>query len=216
MEDFKSIKYERNTGVVELILLGAGTSVPFGIPAMKKFVELFKEEIADFQKDIEFAREAVYTRFLSKLPFGDKNVTMLIIGQSDKVVRSKGMLIVEDTKFPENTAKYNELSTPFDDQILQTLLYLNSHFSTTDSINPEDWFEIPHEQKVWIVNIKNRQTRESIRVFKGTETEEAKSYLNDKLSKFALISLGVVEPDHHNNVRKCRSCRYYPDCEYKV
>jgi hypothetical protein len=29
----------------KLILLGAGTSVPFGIPAMKKFVELFKEEI---------------------------------------------------------------------------------------------------------------------------------------------------------------------------
>lgn len=28
-----------------MILLGAGTSVPFGIPAMKKFVELFKQEI---------------------------------------------------------------------------------------------------------------------------------------------------------------------------
>jgi hypothetical protein len=30
-----------------LILLGAGSSVPFGIPAMKKFVENFKEKIAD-------------------------------------------------------------------------------------------------------------------------------------------------------------------------
>jgi hypothetical protein len=29
----------------KLILLGAGTSVPFGIPAMKKFVELFRQEI---------------------------------------------------------------------------------------------------------------------------------------------------------------------------
>jgi hypothetical protein len=30
-----------------LILLGAGSSVPFGIPAMKKFAELFKEKITD-------------------------------------------------------------------------------------------------------------------------------------------------------------------------
>ena len=44
-----------------MILLGADTSVPFGIPAMKQFVELFKQEIEDkpslktlFQ-DIEFS-----------------------------------------------------------------------------------------------------------------------------------------------------------------
>lgn len=32
---------------LQLILLGAGSSVPFGIPAMKKFVELFKKEIGN-------------------------------------------------------------------------------------------------------------------------------------------------------------------------
>ncbi len=169
-----------------------------------KFVPVTSEEVADFTKDIEFAREAIFTRFLTKIPFGDKTVTMLLIGQSDKVARSKGMLIVEDTKFPQDTSKYTELSKPYDDQILQTLLYLNSSFSTTDSLEPKDWFTISHEEKVWIVNIKDKQTRQSVRVFKGSQTEEAKNFLNGKLSKFALISLGIQEPDHHNSVRKCR------------
>ncbi len=181
-----------------------------------KFVPVTSEEVADYTKDIEFARESVFTRFQTKIPFGDKTVTMLLLGQSDKVARAKGILVVEDTKFPQDTSKYAELSNPYPDQILQTLLYLNSNFSTTNSLNPQDWFTIPHEEKVWIVNIKDKQTRQSVRVFKGHETEEAKSFLNGKLSKFALISLGIQEPDHHNNVRKCRSCRYFGDCEYKL
>jgi len=181
-----------------------------------KFVPVTSEEVADLTRDIEFARESVFTRFLTKIPFGEKSVTLLLIGQSDKVLRSKKLLVVEDTKFPQNVAKYAELSKPFDDQILQTLLYLNSQFSITESMNPKDWFTIPHEEKIWIVHIKDKLTGQSVKVFKGSETEEAKDFLYCKLSKFALISLGIQEPDHHNSTRKCQSCRYFSDCEYKV
>lgn len=181
-----------------------------------KFAPVSQEELANFKKDIEFAREAIYTRYLTKMNFGNENVLMLIIGQSDKVARSKGMLIVEDTKFPQNKEKYKELSEPYDDQKLQTLLYLNSRFSKTDSLRPKDWFEIPHKEKVWIINIKDKDTRESIRVFKGTQTEEAEMFLKEKLSKFALIALGIQEPEHHKNTRKCQSCRLFNDCEYKI
>jgi hypothetical protein len=158
-----------------------------------KFVPVSQEELANFKKDIEFAREAVYTRFLTKMNFGNKAVVMLIIGQSDKVARSKGMLIVEDTKFPQNTEKYKELSEPYDDQKLQTLMYLNSRFSETDSLSPKDWFKIPHKEKVWIVNIKDKNTMESVRVFKGTQTRAAEEFLKEKLSRFALIALGIQE-----------------------
>ena len=93
-----------------------------------KFVPITAEEITDFKKDIEFPREAVYTRFLTQVQFGDKVVTLLLIGKSDKVIRSKGMLIVEDTKFPQNTAKYKELAQPFEYQILQDgCFYLSSY-----------------------------------------------------------------------------------------
>jgi hypothetical protein len=180
-----------------------------------KFVPISEEELADFKKDVEFAREAIYTRFFTQIEFGEEKVPILIYGQADKVLRSKGSLIVEDSKFPQNITKYLDKVEPYDDQKLQTLLYLNSSFSETGSLNPKECFKIPHNEKVWVINIKDKNTRESIKIFRGTQTKEAKEFLNQKLRKFALIVLGVLEPEHHQNVRKCRSCRF-KECEYKI
>jgi len=55
-----------------------------------------------------------------------------------------------------------------------------------------------------------------MRIFRGTQTEEAEEFLKERLDKFALIALGVSNPDHHKNVRKCRSCRFFDNCEYKI
>lgn len=181
-----------------------------------EFVPISQEELADLTKDVEFAREAIYTRFLKMMHYGNKKVLMLIVGQADKVSRSEGMLIVEDTKFPHNKEKYMERFEPYEDQKLQTLLYLNSLFTETGSLKPSEWYEIPHKEKVWVINIKDKDTKESIRVFRGTQTEEAEEFLNEKLNKFALIVLDVSKPEHHKSIRKCRSCRFFDDCEYKM
>ena len=180
-----------------------------------EFVPISKEELADLKKDVEFAREAIYTRFYTQIEFGDKKVPILIYGQADKVLRNKESLIVEDTKFPQNTSRYLDKVEPYDDQKLQTLLYLNSTFSNTGSLNPAECFEIPHKEKVWVIDIRDKNTRESIKIFRGTQTREAMDFLNQKLTKFALIVLGALEPEHHRNIRKCASCRF-EECEYKL
>ena len=69
------------------------------------------------------------------------------------------------------------------------------------------------KKKAWIINIKDKATLESIKIFQGFQTIEAEHFLHAKISRFALIALGKLVPAHHNNARKCRSCRF-TDCPY--
>jgi hypothetical protein len=180
-----------------------------------KFEPVTVEALSDFTKDIEFAREGLFTRFQRDLAFGDETLSVLLYGRADKVMRSKGTLIVEDSKFPATRNKYADKFEPFDDQKLQTLLYLNSNYSENGSLALKDCFDICCEKRAWIINIKDKASMESIKVFQGYQTKEAEDFLNAKISRFALLALAKLEPEHHNNVKKCQSCRF-SDCQYKI
>jgi hypothetical protein len=149
---------------------------------------------------------------LRELWFEDERVSFLLYGRADKVMRSNGTLIVEDSKFPATKHKYQNKFEPFDNQKLQTLLYLNSSFSETSSLEEDECFEVCCEKKAWIINIKDKVTLESIKIFQGYQTREAEDFLNEKIHRFALLALGKAEPEHHNNSKKCRSCRF-EECE---
>jgi hypothetical protein len=180
-----------------------------------KFEPVTVEALSDFTKDIEFVREGLFTRFQRDLAFGDETLSVLLYGRADKVMRSKGTLIVEDSKFPATRNKYADKFEPFDDQKLQTLLYLNSNYSENGSLALKDCFDICCEKRAWIINIKDKASMESIKVFQGYQTKEAEDFLNAKISRFALLALAKLEPEHHNNVKKCQSCRF-SDCQYKI
>lgn len=179
------------------------------------FKPVTAEELSDFTKDIEFAREGLFTRFQRKLSLGNESATLLLFGRADKVMRSNGTLIVEDTKFPANTEKYETAFQPYNTQKLQTLLYLNSRFSEKFPFNPKDCFDIGCEQKAWIINIKDKTTLESVKVFKGLQTREAEDFLDLNVNRFAFLVLGKLMPEHHNNAKKCGSCSFR-DCDFKV
>ncbi len=179
------------------------------------FKPVTPEELSDFTKDIEFAREGLYTRFQRKLVLGEESPTLLLFGKADKVMRSNGTLIVEDTKFPANTESYQTTIQPYNTQKLQTLLYLNSRFSEKFPFNPKDCFDIGCERRAWIINIKDKTTHESIKVFKGFQTKEAEGFLSVNIERFALLVLGKLTPCHHNNAKKCYSCSF-KDCTFKI
>ena len=179
------------------------------------FEPVTEEGLKDLTKDIEFAREGLFTRFQRELSFGNEKLSLLLYGRADKVMRSKGTLIVVDSKYPASKDKYLIKYEPFDDQKLQTLLYLNSNYSESGSLKENDCFDISCEKKAWIINIKDKATLESIKIFQGFQTNEAEHFLNTKISRFVLLALGKVEPEHHNNAKKCRSCRFN-DCEYSI
>jgi hypothetical protein len=131
-------------------------------------------------------------------------------------MRSRGMLIVEESKFPENVGRYLERFEPYESQRLQTLLYLNSRFTEDPSLGSGTWFDIPHREKMWIVNVKDKRTGESVRIFRGVQNVEAEEFLKAKVSRFAMVVLGKLEPEHHRSTGRCRSCGLSDDCEYKV
>jgi hypothetical protein len=70
---------------------------------------------------------------------------------------------VEESKFPFNPIKYLQTFEPYPDRKLQTLLYLNSLFASENSFNSRSWFEIPHSQKAWIINVKTEQLATQLR-----------------------------------------------------
>jgi hypothetical protein len=177
------------------------------------FEPVTEEGLKDLTKDIEFAREGLFTRFQRELSFGNEMLSLLLYGRADKIMRNKGTLIVEDSKYPASRGKYLEKYEPFDDQKLQTLLYLNSSYSETGSLEPDDGFDISCEKRAWIINIKDKATLESIKIFQGFQTKDAEDFLSEKVRRFALLALGKLEPEHHKNIRKCKSCRFN-DCQY--
>ena len=105
-------------------------------------------------------------------------------------MRSNGTLIVEDSKFPATKHKYQNKFEPFDNQKLQTLLYLNSNFSETGSLEEKECFDICCEKKAWIINIKDKVTLESIKIFQGYQTKEAEDFLNEKIQQICLVGFG--------------------------
>lgn len=179
-----------------------------------KFETVTQEALLDLTKDVEFAREGIFTRFERELTFGQDVTGLLVYGRADKVQRNKGTLIIEDSKFPEFKEKYIEKFEPFEDQKLQALIYLNSKFSENSSFQKE-CFEIACDKKAWIISIKDKKTMQSIKIFQGYQTQEAEEFLNKKIETFAMIVLGKLSPTHHGNKKKCARCRFN-ECEYKI
>jgi uncharacterized FlaG/YvyC family protein len=174
------------------------------------------EELADLNKDVEFAYESISTRLIVPLSFPNYNeANLLIFGRADKVYRSHGTLIVEESKFPLNPSKYLETFEPYPDHKLQTLLYLNSLFGSENSVDSKTWFEIPHSQKAWIINVKDRKTGEIVKTFKGLQTNELEQYLKYNLQRFAQIAAGELLPLHHRRLAKCTKCRI-ENCQHNL
>ena len=93
------------------------------------FVPLTKEDLVDSKKDIEFVRESVFTRYEITLDLGDRDLRVLLFDKADKVMRNGELLIVEDSKYPNNPWQYLKINRPYESQKMQALVYANSQFT---------------------------------------------------------------------------------------
>ena len=180
------------------------------------FEPLTQEKLIDSKKDLEFARESVFTRYETTLGLGDSDLRVLLFGKADKIMRNGEMLIVEDSKYSMNASRYLNRNSPYESQKMQTLVYVNSQFSENTSFGSDDWFDIPHKEKVWRINIKDPDTGESVRLFEGIQTKNDKEILDSRIARFGSIALNIVDPHHHGSTKKCFSCRFSGCCEYII
>jgi hypothetical protein len=90
-------------------------------------------EIKDEKRDIEFARENIYSTLVIPFEFQNEHVLVSLSGRIDKIMRIDGTLIVQDDKFVGRPQVYDEKTQPYPSQLLQVLTYLNSTYSAKRS-----------------------------------------------------------------------------------
>ena len=95
-------------------------------------------EIQDEQKNIEFARENIYSTLAIPFEFPTENVLVSLSGRIDKIMRVEGTRIVQDDKFVAKPQTYDSKAQPYPGQWLQVLAYLNSNFSSKRRASPDD------------------------------------------------------------------------------
>ena len=173
-------------------------------------------EIQDEKKDIEFARENIYSTLTIPFEFPRNNVLVSLSGRIDKIMRVDGTLIVQDDKFAGRPQSYDSKTQPYPSQLLQVLTYLNSTFSAKKSKKPEDIFEMPHTTKQWQIRICDRKTTEPYKLFSEIQDAFSLHYLHSSLEKFAGIALNITQPAHHNSEPKCNACNLKSFCDYKI
>lgn len=182
-----------------------------------EFVPISQEDLADITQDIEFARENIHTRLLIPINLGPQKTAVLIHGRADKIMRNDQILIVQEDKFPTNLQKYLVRFEPFDDQKLQALTYLNSQFADNQTMNPAEWFDIPHNKKSWIVQIRDKNNgNKPFKIFKGVQNEAAQDYLISSIERFARLVLEKEKRKHHNMPSRCKPCRLFDQCEFRL
>jgi hypothetical protein len=174
------------------------------------------EQIEDKEENIEFARENIYSTLNIPFEFPTENVLVTLSGRIDKILRIDGTLVVQDDKFTGRPQIYDNKTQPYPSQLLQVLTYLNSNFSAKRSKNPKDFFEMPHTRKKWQIRICDRKTREPYKVFSELQDSFSLHYLHTSLEKFASISLGITNPEHHNSKPKCDACNLKTLCDYRI
>lgn len=200
---------------------------------------LTKEEmitrLPDVNANISFSREDIITKLFYKTKIDSRDIDLVLTGRADKVSREDGCLVVYEDKFPKNPLEYAKRSVPFSSQILQALIYLNSKFKKKDNvITIEDmWacqdiqkladisksFEIPHINKKWVINIRDRSEESEnnvVKTFDGIQTDKDRAYLEGNLYRFIGLVLGKREKIHHGSTRKCAPCEYKSMCKFSL
>jgi hypothetical protein len=182
-----------------------------------EFEPITEEQLSDISTNVEFKREKIFTNLLIPLQFSDDQVLVSLLGRTDKVFRNNQTLVVQDDKFPNKLEKYADRFEPYPSQILQALTYLNSLYSDKGYNDPESWFEIPHTEKSWIIQIRDKHNdNKPYKIFQGMQTREALEYLHYSIDRFARLVLGIEEFEHHNSAQKCRPCSFAPQCEFRI
>lgn len=86
--------------------------------------------------------------------------------------------------------------------------------------NVNDWFDIPHLKKKWIVNIRNSESGDTknniVKTFEGIQNENDEIFLQEKMSRFVSLVMDNDQRYHHGNFKKCIPCEYADICKFSL
>ena len=173
-------------------------------------VPLTKIKLEDKKSDLSFIREDIQTLFTQEFDFPEGKARLVLFGRADKVIRSKGTLIVSDDKHASNPRRYDSMSEPYIGQMLQVLTYLDSKYHLGETFG--GWTEIPHAEKMYQINIVDSRTKSIYKTYEDIVTKRHAELLYDYASRFTKKCLKLDALMHHNSKQKCKACGFFNDC----
>ena len=103
------------------------------------------QEIEDEKKDIEFARENIYSTLVMPFTFSNEKVLISLSGRIDKIMRVDETLVIHDDKFVRNPHTYDKKTHPYPGQLLQVIEFdshedamINNDLEVTRKASEED------------------------------------------------------------------------------
>lgn len=144
-------------------------------------------------------------------PFNSQKLQVLVYLNSQFSIMRK----------PVHLRDYKVLNGKYGDPIDPGQSTIDTCFNietVVDNYNPENWFDIACQKKKWIINIRRTENNENniVKKFEGLQSDEDKTYLDDKLLRFTGIILDKREKIHHNNFKKCIPCEYATVCKFSL
>lgn len=86
--------------------------------------------------------------------------------------------------------------------------------------NVDDWFDIPHQKKKWIINIRNSESGDTdnniVKKFEGIQNDDDEIFLHEKISRFISLVSNNEQRYHHGNFKKCIPCEYADICKFSL
>jgi CRISPR/Cas system-associated exonuclease Cas4 (RecB family) len=173
-------------------------------------VPLTPENLENKKADLSFMREDVNTVFMHEFDFPSGKARVTLFGRADKIFREDEVLIVSDDKHTANPSRYDSMTGPYNDQLLQVLTYLHSRYDLGSSFG--SLAEIPHAKKMYRINIIDSRTRSIYKTYEDHITKTHTELLFDYISRFTQKCLQLDELVHHNSKAKCKACGYFGEC----
>lgn len=161
--------------------------------------EATKKELKNPHIDLDIPREMVKVLIQRK----NKN-NFHYMGRIDKVIRTNGNIYIIDDNITKSKIIHSE---PFTDRTIQLCSYCEG-------------FKQNYSKSIGFKNIIYRIVQRSTegKILKEYEKEydnSSKKFLFQNFQLFEGIFNQEIPPMHHNNINKCRACRY-TDCAYKL
>lgn len=172
-------------------------------------VPLTRQRLEDKKEDLNFMREDVHTAFVREFDFPNGRAKLTLFGRADKVLREKEVLIVSDDKHTANPGRHDSRTEPYPDQLLQVLTYLHSRYDLGPSFGLA---EIPHEKKMYRINIVDSRMKSVYKTYEEMVSEKHAELLFGYALRFTQKCLGWDELVHHNSSARCKPCGYFGDC----
>ncbi len=196
-------KYHLNLRPKETIFLQKGRMAHKTLEEEDKLVprrEATKEELMDPFFPLDFTREGV------QVSIERENMNLFrYVGRTDKIIRANGSVIILDDKVISTGIPRESV---YPDRLIQLSAYCEGfirNYSHMLAFN-EICFKIVQR------NPDNEILKETMFSF----DEEARELLQKSFTLFESLYNKTAQPQHHNNPNKCRACRYFDCCQWRL